>query len=254
MSEVSTTSSHANIPTTLTGFNVLPPEIRCKVWHASFPRRRVNLREGSTIWTVPLGDIVGFGLKRLRTLTAPHPVAAFFDYHEDENDKRDLSIPNTIYINPRLDTLYLTTAALTIWQNEDTDLIWDYMEKLFLDHQTCNPRCIEAVEELEIYCYDQEIWWYNAFVSVKLQMFTNLKRVILVRSSSTDRSTDSQYIAVVKAVYDTTDASPEEKAGWNVPEITVRVDDCAEDLPKVEYSARQRRDSILWNFGDQIFR
>jgi hypothetical protein len=128
------------------------------------------------------------------------------------------------------------------------------MEKLFLGYQTCNPRCIEAVEELEIYCYDQDIWWYDAFVSVKLQMFTNLKRVILVRSSSTDRSIDSQYIAVVKAVYDTTDASPEEKAAWIVPEFMVRVDDCVEDLPKVEYSARQRRDSMLWNFGNRTIR
>src|SRR4051794_993954 len=113
MSEVSTISSHANIPTSITGFNDLPQEIRCQVWRASFPRRRVNLREGTSIRTIPLGGAVSFGSKRLRTLTAPHPVAAFvnqesraetlrfycrlyqkFDYHEDEKDERDLSIPN----------------------------------------------------------------------------------------------------------------------------------------------------------------
>jgi hypothetical protein len=264
MSEVSTTSSHANVPTTPTCFSDLPSEIRCQIWRASFPRRRVNIREGTNI---RLGDTVGFSSKRVRTLTAPHPVAAFvnqesraetlrfycrlyqqFDSHEDEKDERDLSIPNTIYINPRLDTLFLTMAALTIWKDFETDLVNDYLDKLFLDHRTCNPRCIEAVEELEIYCCNQEVWWYYVFVFVKFQIFTNLKRLILVRHSSTDRSTDLDYIEAVKSVYETTDASAEEQAVWKVPEVMVRVDDCAEDLPKVEYSAIQE-DSIILGFG-----
>jgi hypothetical protein len=236
-------------------FDLLPGELRCKIWRYSFPRRQVNIREGVARYSRQTHDST-FISRRWPISGEQLPVAAFVNQESraetlrhycrlhqyfDENSywrqNRDLAIPRTIYFNPKLDTFFFTRAAL----DGNTEQLPEYVDKLFADHGECRFKCKSQIKKLEFYSSMQEMVWFNIYIAENLLMFPNLERIVLVRHSTTGREHDDHYLAYLKDTFKAVkddDPSIERDA----PEVSIRVDNCVDGYEESKSPAKEQEE------------
>ncbi|KAI9643157.1 hypothetical protein NHQ30_008893 [Ciborinia camelliae] len=251
---------------TFHGFRKLPLEIRLKIWRKSFEQRKVNLREEVMVRSSTTKNPITFNNRDVRIyryLPCPVgqaaggnknlPTTALINRESRNETLRHYirlhqnlwrpftagpSLPNTIYLNPDIDTVYLVSYFYPkVWFSNPLE----YLDTLFPPYDPVAMSYMDKIRCLEIYVVKHEIriadlLYRETETFMALLRFANLEQIVLVLPRNTAPWIHTETIAQMEDVF-TLEKRSEwvqwDYAKYRMPKITSREDDCiAQFVPK----------------------
>lgn len=235
-------------------FSKLPLELRLKIWRASFQEEEVNLHEefGTNLAMCRM-DIYSFlpyspRIKRIpvtalvnqesRNETLRHYIRLFQNV-ERPHDVLP-AVPNTVYFNPDVDTLFLTSCSFRrLW----IELPVAYIDTVFPPYDPTALSYRNKVRSLEIYTGTQKSIRRRGSRRPRLQeedifkffsRFPNLQEIVLVFRRELASSVRTHLIAETKKVFELENRSLQiqtQYADKKMPMITSRENDYVGNSP-----------------------
>ncbi|KAA8574597.1 hypothetical protein EYC84_006039 [Monilinia fructicola] len=270
---------------TFQSFGKLSPEIRLKIWRASFEQRKLNLREevlvkvkdscridicfyGRPYAHVPFANRL-VGIKHL-------PVTAFVDKQSRKEtlkhyfrifrtvepySEMDPGVANTIYFNPDMDTFFLVSYVFPrLWFLNPVK----YLDTMFPPHDAVAMDIMNRIRCIEIYVLRYEypetgLLVFETSILMALFKFAGLQQIVLVLPPDTESWIHTELVAQMEDIVDLEKCSAQVKsryAGRVIPKITSREDECVAkyvpegvDLPEW-YNRQNLRQIADWRAED----